>query len=230
MREVATLFHYADCPYCFRVRAFLAEREVEYSSNLCDRDAPPPELAALTPLGKLPVWVTDKGRPIFGSRTITRFVDALAPGPALIPADPLQAARVAMTEDLVDEALLAALIRLDREVGGKPSDQWNLQVYRTETTLIRRMLDLFEQLLGGRPWLVGESLTPADIALAQPLTILERYGLDLSAHPGLADLAGRLAKRTCVLAARRPATAGNNRPPAQPGLAPLPTVTTAEAP
>ncbi len=230
MRAVATLFHYADCPFCFRVRAFLAEREVQYASNLCDRDAPPPELFALTPLGKLPVWVTDKGRPIFGSRTITRFVDSLAPGPALIPTDPLQIARVAMTEDLVDEAFLPALIRLDREVGGKPSDQWNLQVYRAETTAIRKMLDLFEQLLGGRPWLVGDALTPADLALAQPLTILERYGLDLSQHPGLADLAERLAKRSSILTARRPATAGQQSAPVHPGMLPIATAPPPEAP
>ncbi|MBM4345800.1 MAG: glutathione S-transferase family protein [Deltaproteobacteria bacterium] len=227
---MATLFHFADCPFCFRVRAFLAEREVDYASNLCDREAPPPELHALTPLGKLPVWVTDKGRPIFGSRTITRFVDALAPGPALMPADPLQAARVAMAEDLVDEALLPALIRLDREIAGKTSDQWNLKAYRAETAVIGKMLDLFEQLLGGRPWLVGDGLTPADLALAQPLTILERYGLDLSGQPGLADLAERLAKRSSVLAARRPARAGHHRPPASPGMAGIPTATPVEAP
>lgn len=213
-----TLFHYADCPYCFRVRAFLAEREVEYASNLCDRDAPPPELFALSPLGKLPVWVTDKGRPIFGSRTITRFVDGLAKGPALLPADPLQQARVAMAEDLVDEALLPALIKLDREIAGKPSEQWNMTVYRAETATVRNMVGVFEQLLGGRQWLVGEALTPADLALAQPLTILERFGLDLSAAPGLRDLAERLAKRSSVLAARNPAQFGKNTPPADPRL------------
>ena len=200
----------------------MAERQVDYASNLCDRDAPPPELFALSPLGKLPVWVTDKGRPIFGSRTIARFVDALAVGPALFPTDPLQNARVAMAEDLVDEALLPALIRLDREIGGKPSEQWNVKAYREETTIVRQMLALFEQLLGGRQWLVGDSLTAADLALAQPLTILERYGLDLSGQPALADLAERLAKRTSVLAARQPATAGNNKPPPPPPQAQMP--------
>jgi glutathione S-transferase len=199
-----TLYHYFDCPYCFRVRAFLAEREVDFASHLVDRGSPPPELLSLNPLGKLPIWVTDKGRPIFGSRTIIRFVDALAAGTPLIPADPLQAARVAMAEDLIDEALLPALIRLDREVGGKPSDQWDLKIYRTETAKVQGLLEIFEQLLGGRQWLVGDALSPADLALAQPLTILERFGLDLAAMPGLADLAERLAKRTSILSARRP--------------------------
>jgi glutathione S-transferase len=201
-----TLYHYHDCPYCFRVRAFLAEREVPYTSHLVDRAAPPPELLSLNPLGKLPVWVTDKGRPIFGSRTIVRFVDQLASGAPLLPADPLQQARVAMAEDLVDEALLPALIRLDRAMTGKPSDQWDMQVYRKDTANVRQLLEVFEQLLGGRQWLVGEQLTPADLALAQPLTILERFGLDLAQLPGLAGLAARLDKRTAILAARKAPT------------------------
>jgi glutathione S-transferase len=99
---------------------------------------------------------------------------------------------------------LPALIRLDREVGGKPSDQWDLKIYRTETAKVHGLLEIFEQLLGGRQWLVGDALSPADLALAQPLTILERFGLDLAAMPGLADLAERLAKRTSILSARRP--------------------------
>lgn len=199
-----TLFHYHDCPFCFRVRAFLGEREVAYASNLVDRDAPPPELLSLNPLGKLPIWVTDKGRPIFGSRTIIRFVDQLAIGTPLLPADPLQQARVAMAEDLVDEALLPALIRLDREIAGKTPDQWNMQAYRADVAKVRQTLDIFEQLLGGRDWLVGDALSPADLALAQPLTILERFGLDLADLPGLAALAERLSKRTSIIAARKP--------------------------
>ncbi len=200
---MATLFHYHDCPYCFRTRAFLIEREVPYASNLCDRNAPPPELVALNPLGKLPIWVTDKGRPIFGSRTIVRFIDSLAPGQAMLPSDPMQLARVAMAEDLVDEALLPALVRLDRDTTGKPVEAWDMRAYRSDCAIVNKMLSIFEQLLGGRPWLVGEALSPADLALAQPLTIVERFGLDLVPFAGLADLADRLSKRTSVLSARK---------------------------
>jgi len=204
---VATLFHFHDCPYCFRVRAFLVERGVEYASNLCERGAPPPELSSLNPLGKLPIWVTDKGRPVFGARTIIRFVDVLAPGAPLIPADPLQAARVSMTEDLVDEGMLPPLLRLDREIAGRPPEAWNLRAYREDTASVSRMLAIFEQLLGGRQWLVGEALSPADLAVALPLTIIERFGLDLAPYPGLADLADRLSKRTSVIQACRPPSA-----------------------
>ncbi len=198
-----TLFHYHDCPYCFRVRAFLAEREVKYASNLVERGHPPPELYSLTPLGKLPVWVTDKGRPVFGSRSIIRFVDRLAEGTPLIPQDPLAEARVAMAEDLVDEALLPPMLKLDREIGGKGADEWNMVVYKAELQKIRQTLEVFEQILGGRQWLVGDALSPADLALALPLTIIERFGLDLTDFPGLSQLAERLNRRSSILAARK---------------------------
>lgn len=200
---MATLYHYLDCPYCFRVRAFLAEREVRYTSAVIDRGNPPPELVSLNPLGRLPIWTTDEGRPVFGSTTIVQFVDATAEGEPLLPTDPLPRARVLMAEEMVTEGLLQPLIRLDRDIGGKPATEWDMTVYRTETARIRRTLQIFEQILNGRQWLVGDRLTPADLALAQPLTILERFGMDLQGLPGLTDLAARLEKRSSVLAARK---------------------------
>lgn len=199
---MATLYHYLDCPYCFRVRAYLAERDLTYTSLTVDRGAPPPELLALNPLGRLPIWVTDEGRPIFGSQTIVHFLEATH-GQALLPTDPLQRARCAMAEELCTDGLLQPLIRLDREMAGREPGTWDLQVWQAETSRVNRTLQVFESLLGGRPWLVGQSLTTADLALVQPLTILERYGLDLQRQPGLADLAERLSRRPSIVAARR---------------------------
>jgi len=182
----------------------LAERELPYTSAAIERDHPPPELLSLNPLGRLPIWVTDQGRSVFGSNTIVTFLEASVPGKGLFPADALQRARVAMAEELVNDGLLQPLIRLDRELAERAAGSWDMEVYRTETQRVRRTLGVFEQLLGGRPWLVGDALTPADLALAQPLTIVERFGLELAGFPGLQDLAERLGKRPSILAARRP--------------------------
>jgi len=199
---LATLYHFIDCPFCYRVRAYLAERDLPFTSASVERDAPPPELYGLHPLGKLPVWVTDAGKPIFGSSTIMAYLEATEPGARLLPADPLARARCAMAEELVTEGLLQPLMRLERELGGRSAPAWDIDLYRTETRKVRSMLQVFEQILGGRRWLVGDSLTTADLALALPLTIIERFGLDLEGLPGLIDLAERLGKRPSVVAAR----------------------------
>ena len=207
-----TLYHFIDCPFCFRVRAYLAERDIAFNSSLVERDTPPPELYGLNPLGKLPVWVTDAGKPVFGASTIMAFLDATEPGAPLLPADALPRARCAMAEELATDGLLQPLIRLERELGGRPAETWNVELYRTETRKIRTMLQVFEQILGGRTWLVGDALTTADLALALPLTILERFGLDLQGLPGLTALAERLGKRPAIVAAR---TAQPAKPAAQ---------------
>ncbi len=200
---MATLYHYLDCPYCFRVRAFLGERDVKWTSALCDRDAPPPELMSLNPLGRLPIWVTDAGKPVFGSSTIVQFVDATESGTPLLPTDPLARARVLMAEEVATEGLLLPMIKLDREIVGRQSGDWNIEVYRIETQRVRKTLQILAAFLGNRQWMVGDSLTPADLALAQPLTIVERFGLDLHGLPALADLAERLSKRPAIVAARK---------------------------
>lgn len=199
-----TLYHYHDCPYCFRVRAACAERGIAFTSDECDRDAPPPELASLNPLQRLPIWVTDKGKPVFGSTTIALYLDATETvGARLFPEDPLQRARCLMAEEIATQGLLEPLLRLDGNVGGRASADWDVDRWRRDTLRIRQVLSVCEQLLGGRLWLVGDALSYADLCLAQPLTILERFGLDLHGLPGLQDLAERLSKRPSILSARK---------------------------
>jgi glutathione S-transferase len=202
------LYHFHDCPYCFKVRLYCHERGVEFTSALCERGALPPELPSLAPLGQLPVWVTDEGKPVFGSRTIIDFLNHLDPGD-LLPADPIARARCWMADDVADEGLLQPLLELDRMTRGKEPGQWDLKRWKVLMGRSRRTLDILEALLGGREWLIGGKLSYADIAVALPISVVERYGLDLSAHPGLASLSERIERRPATLAARKaPSTQG----------------------
>ena len=206
---MGTLYHYRDCPYCFKVKVYLHERGLTFNHALVTRGAPPPELSAINPLRRLPVWVTDEGKPVFGSNTIIEFLEGTE-GAALLPEDPLHRARCWMAEELARDGLLEPLLAMDRVMGGKDPTEWDMDVYGKKTRRIRRMLDVFEALLGGRQWLVGEDFSVADISVTLPLTILERYGLDLTGHPGLADLRGRLDKRYSVVEARKDPSAARS--------------------
>ncbi|MSP91300.1 MAG: glutathione S-transferase family protein [Myxococcales bacterium] len=108
-----------------------------------------------------------------------------------------------MAEEIATQGLLEPLLRLDGNVGGRASADWDVDRWRRDTLRIRQVLSVCEQLLGGRLWLVGDALSYADLCLAQPLTILERFGLDLHGLPGLQDLAERLSKRPSILSARK---------------------------
>ncbi len=199
---MATLYHYLDCPYCFKVRIYLHERQLPFDHALIQRGSPPPELSALNPLRRFPVWVTDEGKPIFGSNTIIDFLEQSGAS-TLLPTEPLHRARCWMADELARDGMLEPLLAMDRSMAGREPGDWDMDVYRKKTRRIRRSLDVLEALLGGRQWLVGPEFSLADIAVTLPLTILERYGLDLTEHPGLADLRVRLDKRYSVVEARK---------------------------
>ncbi len=201
---MATLYHFMDCPHCFKVRVYLAERGIEWHSAAISRGHMPPEMPALNPLRRLPVWVTEDNRPVFGANTIIDFLEHSEPGPRLVPEAPLRRARCWMADEMAVDGLLEPLIALDRDMQGAEPDAWNMKLYQKQTARIRRILIVFEQLLGDRQWLIGEEMTLADLSIALPLTILERFGLDLAALPGLQNLAERLADLPSVAEARKP--------------------------
>lgn len=200
---MATLYHYMDCPYCFRVRLYAAERDLPFESVVVERGAPPPELPSLNPLRRLPVWITDENRPIFGSNTILDYLEHSDPEDGLLPQDPLARARCWMADELARDGLLEPLIALDRDHAGKEPDAWDMKLYRRKTARVNQTLHVFEALLGGREWLVGDSLTIADLSIALPLSIVERFGIDLSEVPGVAALGERLAARDTMRIARQ---------------------------
>ena len=209
---MATLYHFMDCPHCFKLRLYLAERNIEYHRASVGRGQLPPELPSLNPLRRLPIWVTDEQKPVFGANTIIDFLEQTTTGPGLLPPEPLGRARCWMADEMAVDGLLEPLIALDREMQGKDPDDWNLTSYRRETAKIKRILDVFEQLLGDRQWLVGDRITLADLSLALPLTILERFGLDLAALPRLENLAVRLAGLPSVAVARKQPSSQAARP------------------
>ncbi len=200
---MATLYHYMDCPYCFKVRAYLNERGIPYDHAVIQRGAPPPELSALNPLRRLPVWVTDEGKPVFGSNTIIDFLEVVEPD-GLLPEDPLRRARCWMADELARDGLLEPLIAVDRSMAGREPGDWDMVVYRKKTRRVRRTLEVLAALLGGREWLVGDDLTVADLAVALPLTIVERYGVSLDDLPELKALRDRLDTRMSIVDARKP--------------------------
>ncbi|MCO4760783.1 MAG: glutathione S-transferase family protein [Myxococcales bacterium] len=204
---MATLYHYMDCPYCFKVRAYLNEREIPYDQAVIERGSPPPEMSALNPLRRLPVWVTDDNKPVFGSNTIIDYLEVVEPD-GLLPEEPLHRARCWMADELARDGLLEPLIAIDRSMAGREPGDWDIVVYRKKVRRVQRTLEVFGALLGGREWLVGDDLSVADLAIALPLTIVERYGVDLDDKPALKALRDRLNARYSIVEARKRPGAG----------------------
>ena len=139
-----------------------------------------PEFLKLNPAGQMPVVVLDDGRTLAQSNAILRY---LAHGSRFIPADRYEAAKVdewLFWEQYSHEPSVAVARARVVYDGVAPADLDAGLVARAN-----KALDLMEQALTGRTFLVGESMTIADIALLAYTRQAPQGGLDLNARPAL---------------------------------------------
>lgn len=138
------------------------------------------EFLTLNPAGQMPVVVLDDGRPLAQSNAILRY---LAQGTHFIPSDRYDAAKVdewLFWEQYSHEPTVA--VARARVVYDKQA------VADLDPALVSRgnkALDLMEQHLSDKTFLVGDSMTIADIALLPYTSQAPQGGFDLSSRPAL---------------------------------------------
>lgn len=139
-----------------------------------------PEFLKLNPAGQMPVVVLDDGRTLAQSNAILRY---LARGSHFLPTDAYDAAKVdewLFWEQYSHEPSVAVARARVVYDGVAPADLDASLVARAN-----KALDLMEQALTGRTFLVGESMTIADIALLAYTRQAPQAGLDLNGRPAL---------------------------------------------
>jgi glutathione S-transferase len=139
-----------------------------------------PEFLKLNPAGQMPVVVLDDGGSLAQSNAILRY---LARGSRFLPEDPYQAAKVdewLFWEQYSHEPTVA--VARARVVYDGQS------IAELDPALVARgnkALDLMEQALTDRSFLVGNSMTIADIALLAYTRQAPQGGFDLTGRPAL---------------------------------------------
>jgi glutathione S-transferase len=139
-----------------------------------------PEFLAINPAGQVPTVVLDDGRPLAQSNAIILH---LAEGSALIPTDPYARARMLdwmFWEQNSHEPYVAVARRL-RLIEGRPADQVDPGLMQRGAAALARL----EQQLAATPFLVGEALTLADVALVAYTRVAHEGGFDLAAYPAV---------------------------------------------
>jgi glutathione S-transferase len=185
---VLTLYDADRCPYCARVRIVLAEKGLEHETVVVDLDDRPGWIYEKNPLGRVPVLEED-AFVLPESAVIMEYLEDRYPEPPLWPADPAERAAGRLLVERFDQlsrpyyALRRgeedALPRLDNELAG------------------------LDDLLAGRPFLTGRQFGLADAAyLPWILRAESSLGVDLDAHPALAEWVDRCAERPSVSAER----------------------------
>jgi glutathione S-transferase len=136
-----------------------------------------PQFLAKFPLGRIPAVEFDDGRHLAESNAIIRYLARSSP---LLPDDGFVQAKIdelLFWEQYSHEPYIATtryqIVYLKRSL--QQREAWRVE--RGEAAL-----DLMEQMLAERRWLVGEAITIADIALLAYTRLAHQGGFDLTAR------------------------------------------------
>ena len=139
-----------------------------------------PEFLAMNPAGQVPLVVLQDGRPLAQSNAIILH---LAEGSALIPKDAYARARMLewMFWEQYSHEPYIAVARFQRLLLGKAASEIDPKLMDRGNGALARM----QLQLGQTPFLVGEAVTLADVALVAYTRVAHEGGFDLAAYPAV---------------------------------------------
>jgi glutathione S-transferase len=189
--------------YYNKVKLALLEKGVPFTEELArtGKDVTP-ELLLASPLGKIPFLKTPSGS-LCESQVIMDYLESAHPSPALLPADPWQAAK--LRELITFMELHLELVARDLYgaafFGGSLSDTNRERVYK----LLTRNIAAFRGLSSFEPFMGGGAFSMADCAAIVHLPVIGMatktiFGTDLLQEVGI-DWKGytkRFAERPSV--------------------------------
>lgn len=169
-------------PYVRKVLAFAGEKGISLELEPTGFPNPSPDFVEASPFGKMPA-LRAGGFTLADSSAIIHYLEAKHPEPPLIPVDPELRGQVIWYDEFSDTILTAcgAKMFFNRIVApliGRNGDLAAAEVAEKEE--LPPILDYLEGMVpepGG--FLVGDSLTLADIAVASPFANLAHLGCDL---------------------------------------------------
>jgi glutathione S-transferase len=183
-------------PYVRKIRIVLAEKKIDYELVIDSPWTEGNQVAALNPLGKVPVLVLDDDSTLFDSRVIAEYLDTVAPNNRLIPVSGRERIGVKRWEALADGVLDAAVAALleSRRADGERSPSW-IERQRDKVTQALRVMSTE---LGEQPWFHGNGISLADIAVGCALGYVSFRLGDIrwaEQYPNLAKLYEKLMQR-----------------------------------
>lgn len=135
---------------------------------------------ALNPAGQVPLLIRDDGRPLAQSNAIILH---LAEGSGLIPKDAYDRARMLewMFWEQYSHEPYVAVARFHVRYLGKPVESLEPRLVERGAAALQRL----ELGLAETPFLVGTTVTLADVALVAYTRVAHEGGFDLVGYPGV---------------------------------------------
>jgi glutathione S-transferase len=173
--------------YYNKVKLALLEKGVAFTEELVPSGKKSELVLEASPLGKVPFIRTEHGT-LCESQVIMDYIEERYPAPALMPADPWQAAKVRELTTFVDLHLeLVARELYPKAFFGGELSEGNIERLRK---LLTKNIAGFKRLAKFAPFVAGDTFTQADCAAWASLPIVAMatriiYGEDLLAAAGI---------------------------------------------
>ena len=188
-------------PFVRKVVAFASEKQIAFELKPRGVGDPDPEFLAASPFGKMPALHDGEYR-LCDSSAICHYLDAQYPEHPLIPADPTGRGRVVWFDEFADTILFGCgqKVFFNRVVAprflNRPGDESVAEAALRDE--LPPILDYLERVVpGDGGYLVGDSLTLADLSVASPFANFLHLGVDVDAdrHPRTRAYAERILMR-----------------------------------
>lgn len=187
-------------PFVRKVLVYAAERSVALENIPCPPHAEDPGFRAASPLGKIPC-LQDGDYSLADSSAIIHYLEAKFPQGGLIPAEAAARGKVIWFEEYADSEIyrVGSPVFVNRVLLPKMMKIPGNEAAAAEAEKgAPAIFDYLEGVVPADGFLVGDSLTLADIAVASPLINLDYGGVQVqaSSHPKLAAWFERVTSRS----------------------------------
>lgn len=182
-----TLCGFSLSNYYNKVKLVLLEKDIPFTEERVTTGSQDEAVLAATPLGKVP-FIRVHGQTLCESQVIVDYLEAAHPQPALVPADPLAAAKVRELCTFIDLHLELVARELYGQAffGGTVSEGTKERVRKQ----LQKNVAGFQRLAKFGPYVAGDQFTLADCAawVSLPLVAMSSklvLGEDLLAGAGV---------------------------------------------
>jgi glutathione S-transferase len=180
------LYNSAVSGNCYKVRLLFAHLGIDYDVrevDVVDRSKRPDILGGLNPALRVPTLVLEDGRPLAESGAILWYAGE---GSRFVPEDRYTRAQALqwMFFEQYEHEPSIAVARFLIGYSQLPRDQYEKRLPRLWADGVRA-LETMERQLADRAWLVGDSMTIADIALYAYTHAAEEGEFELGGYPAI---------------------------------------------
>lgn len=195
------LFHYWMSPYCRKVRAVLAEKNLDFSLKLVKPWVKDDSLIRINPAGTTPVLI-DNGNTIIGNLAVTEYLEEAYTDKKLITGNKFEKAEIRRLVEWFDNKFYNEVYKnlvvekIDKRLSATGAPDSN--ALRAGLANIEIHLSYIDYLMDRRRYLAGNELSLADLTAAAHLSTIDYLGdISWDNHRQAKEWYARIKSRPC---------------------------------